>query len=380
MIGLALEGGGARGAYHVGVVKALYEAGYQFDGFCGTSIGSINAAILAQGDFDKLHELWMDIQPAQLFGEPLARLMALGERSYSGDLKISLPQLWREIREAGLDGGVDTKRMKQLISDHIDEDKLRASGKLFGLVTVCISEFHPRQFYLDEIPDGQIVEYLMASASFPGFEPEVIDSRTYVDGGLYNNCPVNMLTDKGYDRVIAIRTHGPGVYWLPKTDADISVIEPSRDLGNVMSFDNALAKRNIQIGYLDAQRYLRNLLGFEYFIEPGDPPDFGALFMSLNTEHNPSPLLPTRRELFERALPTLGGILKLPTGYSYDDLAIALLQATARLDNIESLQILSFAKLASLITESSKDAARSGDDALTLQIGTALASAMRTVV
>ena len=50
MLGLALEGGGAKGAYEIGAYRALTELGYHFDVICGVSIGAINAALLAQGD------------------------------------------------------------------------------------------------------------------------------------------------------------------------------------------------------------------------------------------------------------------------------------------------------------------------------------------
>ncbi len=51
MRGLVLEGGGVKGAYHIGVLKALRENGLdKFDGYVGTSIGAINAAMLAAGD------------------------------------------------------------------------------------------------------------------------------------------------------------------------------------------------------------------------------------------------------------------------------------------------------------------------------------------
>ena len=56
--GLTLEGGGARGAYHIGAVKALLENGYEFGAIVGTSIGAINAAFLAQGDFDEIYKMW----------------------------------------------------------------------------------------------------------------------------------------------------------------------------------------------------------------------------------------------------------------------------------------------------------------------------------
>ena len=53
--GLVLEGGGAKGAFQCGAIKALYDNGYTFDGVAGTSIGAINAAILAQdGNYQTL--------------------------------------------------------------------------------------------------------------------------------------------------------------------------------------------------------------------------------------------------------------------------------------------------------------------------------------
>ena len=53
MLGLALEGGGAKGAYEIGAYRALTELGYHFDVICGVSIGAINAALLAQGDCER---------------------------------------------------------------------------------------------------------------------------------------------------------------------------------------------------------------------------------------------------------------------------------------------------------------------------------------
>ena len=52
MYGVALEGGGMKGAYHIGAVKAILECGYEIGAYVGTSIGSFNAAVLAQGDFE----------------------------------------------------------------------------------------------------------------------------------------------------------------------------------------------------------------------------------------------------------------------------------------------------------------------------------------
>ena len=82
MKGLVLEGGGAKGSFHVGVLKALLERGYVFDGVAGTSIGAINGALLAQGDFDALYELWYSATPSLLFDfdeNMVNRILELGK-------------------------------------------------------------------------------------------------------------------------------------------------------------------------------------------------------------------------------------------------------------------------------------------------------------
>lgn len=65
--GLVLEGGGAKGAFQCGAIKALYDNGYTFDGVAGTSIGAINAAILAQdGNYQTLYDMWMNVSASDI--------------------------------------------------------------------------------------------------------------------------------------------------------------------------------------------------------------------------------------------------------------------------------------------------------------------------
>lgn len=363
MIGVALEGGGARGAFHVGAMKALYENGYAFDGYVGTSIGALNAAVLAQGDFDRLARMWGEVTPQMLFSDPVVWLLGLGERSpFTGDLVADVGRLVEDLRRPGGRRGVDTTRMKAMIADLVDEPRLRASGKLYGLVTVCVNELRPYQLLLGDIPEGALHSYVMASAAFPGFQPEVIGKNTFVDGGLYNNCPMNLLTDGGFDEVIAIRTVAPGLYRLPRTDAKITVITPSRDLGNIMAFDNALAARNMRIGYLDTLRFLWGLRGQSYYVLPDHTRDAGQLLMALPDSlisdlrgAFPLPDLPPQRLLFERVLPELGAYLRLSKGYDYGDLAVALLEVAAADAGVDPLRVFSLPALSQAILNATTD-------------------------
>lgn len=67
MIGLALEGGGTRGAFHMGVIKAFLDEGYEIGGVTGTSVGALNAAILVQGSFEEGCRIWENLNPSDIF-------------------------------------------------------------------------------------------------------------------------------------------------------------------------------------------------------------------------------------------------------------------------------------------------------------------------
>jgi NTE family protein len=67
MYGLVLEGGGAKGAYHVGAYKALKELNIEIGGIAGTSIGAINGAMMVQGDYELLEKVWYSVNSYELF-------------------------------------------------------------------------------------------------------------------------------------------------------------------------------------------------------------------------------------------------------------------------------------------------------------------------
>ena len=141
------------------------------------------------------------------------------EKLKSGKMsKEDLSLMQREIKGVISEGGLDITPLRNLLMEVIDEEKVRNSGKDFGIVTVSLTDLKPLEIYIEDIPDGELVQYLLASAYFPAFKREKIGGKRYVDGGIYNNLPVNLLTDKGYKDLILIRTHGVG--YIKKIDLD----------------------------------------------------------------------------------------------------------------------------------------------------------------
>jgi NTE family protein len=258
MRGLALEGGGAKGAYHIGVVKALIENGYEFDGYVGTSIGAINAAILAQGELDTAIQAWQTISMDKVFdfGERFFRL--LDTRNHSSDdddvpfiLKDFLTKLFENK-------GMGTNKIKSFLEKYINEEKIRSSGKDFGLVTVNLTSWKPHRLMLKDIGEGQLIDYILASASFPGFRTEPIEDMLFLDGGFYDNCPYELLQEQNYDEVIAVRTNAPGIFHKVKDPERVKIISPKHDLGHMMLFSAERSIKNIEHGYQDGLQFVHN--------------------------------------------------------------------------------------------------------------------------
>jgi len=262
MFGLALEGGAARGAYHIGVVKAFYENGYAFDGFVGTSIGAVNAAMLAQDDLETASRLWLDISLEQIFEEeelPFIRLSQI--QNWDPFILAKTTSDRRKAVLKVLRSGVSTDKMRSFLNHCVSEKKIRKSGKDFGLVTLSINDIKPVELMLDEIPQNQLIPYIMASTSLPGFRHEKIDGKTYMDGGFCDNCPYGLLLKKGYEHIIAVRTFNeriPGLFKKVTDKNRVKVIIPSKNLGNLMSFNSENSRLLIDIGYEDGLRFVQS--------------------------------------------------------------------------------------------------------------------------
>ena len=353
--GLALEGGGARGAYHIGVAKALFEYGYEFEGFVGTSIGAINAAILAEGDFDIALELWANISLDQLFDDAYLPLLKHVDSTNRARFISGV----RNVLSIMRGGGLNTDRFRGFFCKYIDEERIRNSGKDFGLVTILLDGFEPLELMLEDIPAGELCEYTMASASYPLFQREVIEDQVFLDGAFYDNCPYHLLLAKGYDEIIVVRTNARGRFHKITDTDKIKVIAPCEDLGHVLQFSPERCMANIDLGFFDGLRFMRNLRGHAYYIEPIPEERINTQLMKIPDEliiETGKALniqdMPARRMLYEKIIPKISAQMKLSKDHDYTDVVTAILECMAERRGIKRLQIYDYERLRALIKES----------------------------
>lgn len=264
--GLVLEGGGAKGAFHCGAIKALYDNGYVFDGVAGTSIGAINAALVVQDKgYSSMIDMWTHVMPSEFTDLDDIEVEKLFNKELNKDtVKYWAKQVIKVVRNLG----IPTDKVLEFLSKHISEERVRASDMDFGIVTYSLSDREPLEIFIEDIPIGSLHNYLLASAYYPAFRLEKLDGKFFIDGGVYDNMPIAFLAQKGYGKIIAVRTMSKMPYIIPeRTDLDIDYICPSEDLGGTMQVSAKMINRNIKLGYYDALRYLRGYAGKRYYID-----------------------------------------------------------------------------------------------------------------
>lgn len=285
-IGLVLSGGGAKGAYEVGAWKALLDMGFEIGGVYGASAGSINAAAVAMGDFEVARDAWLNLtyDHVMKLSPELEQIVA----SYGKG--ITLDQISKLLREISKTGGVDVDPMKEYLSAIISEEKIRAAEIDMGLVVYDVTDARDEMLYKEDIPEGELVDYVLASGNFPIFQRQKIDGLTFMDGGVYSNIPVEMALKKGYKDIVAIIIGGErledvlvDIECVLDNSIEVKKIRPKIQYGSVLDFDPEIAIKYVAEGYLDTLRAYSVISGdYIYIYESEDPVEI--LFISMSNE------------------------------------------------------------------------------------------------
>ena len=322
---IALEGGGAKGAYEVGVWQALEEAGIQYNAVSGTSVGALNGAMMVMRDMEGAVRAWKDIRLSDVIDlegdqeENLHKVLN-GELDLS-DIHELIPQALDIIRNRGL----DVAPLRAWVHEVADEKKIKASDVEFFVSTVSLTDRKGLEIKVNDLPEEEICDMLLASAYHPSFRLEKLGGKYYADGGFVDTLPLHVLVEHGYKDIIAVRIPGHGVerrFRMPE-DVNVTLISTNSDLGGVLNFDAEQSRRNMLIGYLDAKRVLYGLYGHRYYIDRSMT-DREALRLLLDRTDEGSNL----RRVCERELPRIARRLDV-NGGDYYELFIAVLEREA---------------------------------------------------
>ena len=253
---LVLQGGGALGAYQVGVYEALHDAGIEPDWVIGTSIGAINAALIAGNArderIDRLNAFWSHVEsPATLAGP----LDWLGIGNFVANMTTvmhGIPAFFEPnlaaLRGARANVGVEqaayysTEPLRRTLGELVDFDSLRRGGMRLTVGAVNASTGAMR--YFDSGKETLAVEHVMASGALPPAFPAIrIDGHPYWDGGIYSNTPIEAVLDDNPRRsslIFAVNVwHQTG----PEPESIWQVMGRQKDIQYASRADSLIARQ-----------------------------------------------------------------------------------------------------------------------------------------
>ena len=162
-VGIVLGGGGTKGAYQAGAIKALRELGKSWDIVTGVSIGALNGALLVQEDYDELYSLWENVESNDIVNGTV-------DLNFDIEDVISKPNQYLSFFKKYIDSkGADVEPLKKLMEKYYDKDVFFNSSIDFGCITTSFPGFKP-VFVNKEMMYNNGVDYLMSTAAcFPLF-------------------------------------------------------------------------------------------------------------------------------------------------------------------------------------------------------------------
>lgn len=344
---IALEGGGAKGGYEIGVWQALDEAGIKYNAVSGTSVGALNGGLMAMRDLPRAIDAWNNMK--------LGKVIELDEeqeenlsRAFNGDIGLDdVQRLIPEALEIIKNRGLDVAPLRAWVREVVDAKAIKESGVELYIATVSITDRKALEVKVNDLPEDQICDMLLASAYHPTFRLEKLGGKFYTDGGFVDTLPLHALVTNGYKDIIAVRIPGIGHnrrFKMPD-DVNVTYIATNADLGGVLNFDAEQSRRDMAIGYLDAKRVLYGLYGKHYYIERSmtDREALNMLLDSLETGVN-------LRQFCERDLPRVAR--HLAAEGDYYELLIAVLEDAAAKQDIDNMRIYKDTELVAKLEES----------------------------
>ena len=265
-IGLVLEGGGVKGAYQVGALRAIEEYGIHFDGVVGTSIGAVNGALYLEGGYKKMYDMWKTIDTDTIFPVDMQYLKNIKEKEIDLNTLVYVGKMALTVRE------ILKKTHAQcsaFLAEHVSEADLRKSPLDYGCVAYDLSDRKPVEVMKEDVKDGELVDYIIASATFPGLPAKKIEHKKFIDGGVWDNMPVNLIARHGYKKILVIRTNleekQPKRKFEFGDDVEVRYIIPRVYLGKAMAFSHDKVISLMAKGYGDAIVALDN--GLKDFLQ-----------------------------------------------------------------------------------------------------------------
>ncbi|NNL94452.1 MAG: BamA/TamA family outer membrane protein [Xanthomonadales bacterium] len=260
-IGLALGGGGARGAAHIGVLKVLEERQIPVDFIAGTSMGAVVGGLFASGmTATEVESFLLATEWNRLFNDATRRQDKTLRRKSDDDLGLFGPRVGVGADSSLLPGGaIAGQKISVLLERTLGP---RMNGPRFDNLPIPFAAVATdlATGKMVELRQGSLAQAIRASMSVPGaFDPVRWGPHLLVDGGIVRNLPVDVVRNMGADIVIAVNVEYP----LLTADELDGVVEVVNQLTTLMVAGNT-------------RRQIEAMKPVDLLIDPGLDSQFGS--------------------------------------------------------------------------------------------------------
>ena len=272
-IGLVLAGGGARGAYQIGVWKALRKLDIDkyINSISGTSIGGLNAMLFSQGNLELAEEVWLNIDIEKIFPTDHKDLLAKSLLLAIGSKNLNL--IKKYIPKAINGGDIARDGLIEIVDKYLDFDKIRNNNKTCYAACSEIPKLEPKYFKINNYSNEDIKKILLATSALPMiYESEHIEGKNYLDGGMTDNVPIQPVYGEDCDIIIVVPLElNFKVNRALYPNSKIIEITPSEMeegfIDGALDFTKDNSIRRIKLGYEDTINQLRPIMDIALMIE-----------------------------------------------------------------------------------------------------------------
>lgn len=247
-LGIVFCGGGAKGAYQIGVWRYLRERGLdrEINGVSGASIGALNSLLFTQGDLELAEEVWRSIGQEDIM-HPGKSPLGLFSRKF---LKRIIDQYVSPQKITETDKLVYTA-LATLVIPHVPTKMSKPQNFICGVEYPCWAGLDFKN----------IRKRVLASAAMPvAYSPVRTNDKVYIDGGVMDNHPVRPLAEAGFKKILVVHLSPPDrdqekkIRKMDSRAGDASLIHicPSKSLGDTLEISRAWTDYRMDLGYADA--------------------------------------------------------------------------------------------------------------------------------
>jgi len=271
-LGLVFAGGGGKGAYEVGVYKALQEYGVDknIKAVSGTSVGGLNGALFAKGDLELALRVWEEMNPKKILQINPEKILSILSKFHLGIGTLTL--IGEKLGFLKSEGVFTQNGLKSIVESSLKDGELKSKIPFYICATDVSDKLSWKPLYkkLNDLDYKTQIEYLLATSAIPvAFPTTIVEERELLDGFLTDNTPVKpLIENEGCTNIIVVLLgRSESITKLKKEYPDVSFWEivPSADtkesLGS-LDFKQERAQKLISMGYEDTIKILKDLHEF----------------------------------------------------------------------------------------------------------------------